>query len=312
MRQAWKCANCGFSQSKRPRSCPRCGLVQAGKWTHQKYEILEEYLHALSLIMRNRGYGHYFIDACAGSGIVEGYEENCTINGSPLRMAKTRDWVKNRIKDKTRKPSVQCRFIEVDPQIFKLLKASTVPFSDFVECIAGDCNKELPKVLDKVPNAFTFVYIDPFGLGDPVIQYDTVERVLERGFTELFIQFSWEGISRAAGLLKNVDHLDEKTRKQARSTIKTMNSYMKGIEWQDIWKRTPSWRRRKAILELYVSGLKTYYKHIEYVEIPIRSKRPEYYLIFTTRNPTGRKIMKGIIEKKRRMGATPLEKWFDA
>jgi three-Cys-motif partner protein len=295
---------------ERPRSCPRCGLIQAGKWTHQKYEILEEYCHPLSLIMRNQGYEHFFIDACAGSGIVQSRDENCTIDGSPLRMAKTRDWVQNRIKDKTREPSVQCKFIEIDPKTFKLLKASATPFSHFVECIQGDCNKELPQVLDKISDAFTFVYIDPFGLGDPVIRYETVERVLDRAFTELFIQFSWEGISRAAGLLKNVDHPDETIRKQARSTIETMNSYMKGTEWQNLWKRTPSWRRRKAILDLYLSGLRAHYEHIEYVEIPVRSKKPEYYLIFTTRNPTGRKIMKQIIEKKRRMGAAPLEKWF--
>ena len=311
MSHLWKCANCGFSQSERPRSCPRCGLVQAGKWTHQKYEILEGYCHPLSLIMRNQGFEHYFIDACAGSGVVQSCEKDCTIDGSPLKMAKTRDWVEKRIKDKTREPSVQCKFIEVDPKTFKLLKASMTSFSHFVECIHGDCNSELSRVLDRIPNAFTFVYIDPFGLGDPVIRYETVERVLERGFTELFIQFSWEGVSRSAGLLKNIDHPDETIRKRARSTIKTMNSFMRGTEWQEIWKRTPSWQRRKAILNLYLSGLRAHYKHIECTEIPVMSKQPEYYLIFTTRKPTGRNIMKDIIQAKRRMGSATLEKWFD-
>jgi len=310
MRQKWKCVNCGLERDERPRACPKCGLVQAGKWTHQKYGILEEYCHPLCLIMRNQGIEHYCIDACAGSGVVQLFEKPELTDGSPLIMAKTRGWVENTIKDKTKQPSVQCKFIEVDSNTYELLKKHIAPYLEFVECINDDCNKELPLCLDKIPNAFTLVYIDPFGLGDPVIQYETLEQVLDRSFTELFIHFSWEGISRAAGQLENVDHPNETIRKAARSTIETINSYMKGTQWQEIWKTQPSWRRRKAILELYLSGLKEHYKFIEYVEIPIGSKDPDYYLIFTTRNPTGSKIMKNIIEKKRRKGATPLEKWF--
>jgi three-Cys-motif partner protein len=307
----WKCANCGFQKDERLRSCPKCGLVQAGKWTHQKYEILEEYCHPLSLIMRNQGFEHYFIDACAGSGVVQRFDISSLVDGSPLIMTKTREWVENAIKDKTKQPSLQCKFVEVESKTFKLLERYTAPYSEFVECKEGDCNKEIPSMLDKIPSAFTFVYIDPFGLGDPVVRYETVEQVLDRSLTELFIHFSWEGISRAAGQLENIDHPNDRIRRVARSTVETINSYMKGTEWQEVWKSQPAWQRRKAILELYLSGLKTHYEFIEYVEIPVGSKDPDYYLVFTTRNPTGRKIMKDIINKKRRKGATPLEKWFE-
>lgn len=307
----WKCANCGFQKDERPRSCPKCGLVQAGKWTHQKYEILEEYCHPLSLIMRNQGFEHFFIDACAGSGVVQRFNVLELMDGSPLIMAKTREWVEGKIKDKTKQLSVRCKFIEVDSKTFKLLEGYVSPYSQFVECKQGDCNVELPLMLDKIPDAFTFVYIDPFGLGEPVIRYETLEKVLERGFTELFIHFSWEGLSRAAGQLENIDHFDETLKKAARSTVETINSYMKGTEWQEVWKSQPSWRRRRAILELYLSGLKTYYEFIEYIEVPVGSKDPDYYLVFTTRNSTGGKIMKDIIGKKRRKGAIPLEKWFE-
>lgn len=308
MVKVWKCANCGLQQSERPRVCPRCGLIQAGRWTHQKYEILESYCHPLCLIMRNQGFQHYAIDACAGSGVVQSWNTSL-IDGSPLIMAKTRDWVENKIKDKTKQPSVQCKFIEIDLKTFTLLKKSVAPYGS-VECINGDCNTELLSILDKISRAFTFVYIDPFGLGDPVIRYETVKQVLDRDFTELFIHFSWEGVSRAAGQLENIDHPNDVIRRTARSTIETMNSYMNGAEWQEIWRKTPSWNRREAILTLYISGLKSHYKHVECCEVPIRSKDPDYYLIFTTRNPTGYKIMKGVIEKKRRGGAVPLEKFM--
>lgn len=310
MMGAWKCANCGLQQEERPRSCPNCGLVQAGRWTFQKYQLLESYCHPLSLIMRNQGFQHYFIDACAGSGVVQDWKTNKLIDGSPMVMAKTREWVENKIKNKTKEPSVRCKFIEINPETYKILKRSTTPYQDFAECIPGDMNRELDKILGVIPGAFTFVYIDPFGLGDPVIRYETVERVLKRKFTELFIHFSWEGLSRAAGQLQNIDHPDETERKKARSTVETINSYMQGTEWQDVWKRTPSWLRRKAIVNLYISGLKAYYDFPEPIEMPVGSKKPIYYLIFTTRNETGRKIVKDIIGTMRRKGVEPLERWF--
>jgi len=82
----------------------------------------------------------------------------------------------------------------ISPDTYKILERSTTPHQNFVECTCGDMNQELDKILDVIPGAFTFVYIDPFGLGNPVILYETVERVLKREFTEFFIHFSWEGL----------------------------------------------------------------------------------------------------------------------
>lgn len=70
-------------------------------------------------------------------------------------MAKTREWVENAIKDKTKQPSLQCKFVEVESKTFKLLERYTAPYSEFVECKEGDCNKEIPSMLDKIPYAYT-------------------------------------------------------------------------------------------------------------------------------------------------------------
>lgn len=271
---------------------------------------MKGYCHPLSLIMRNQGFEHYFIDACAGSGVVQSRRTNELVDGSPLIMAKTRNWVENRIKDKTREPSVQCIFIENDANTFAHLERATTPYSHFIECIPGDANQQLDQVLNKISRAFAFVYIDPFGLGQPVIQYETVERVLERDFTELFIHFSWMGVSRMAGQLNNIDHPNQAMRKKALGNVKTLDLYLTK-KWREIERQNllPA-RRRKAYLELYESILKQYYERVEHVEIPIKSRNPVYYLFFTTRNKTGYGIMKDIIGKRRRRGAQPLDRFM--
>ena len=307
MSTRWECALCGCQRKERRKKwCPNCGLIQVGPATYQKYQILEDYCHPLSLIMRNQGYEHYFIDCCAGSGVVQAWSSNELIDGSPLIMAKTKDWVENKIRVKTKEPSVQCKFIECNSKVFKILEDQLESYSEFVECIQDDCNAELENIVDEISRAFAFVYIDPFGLGDPVIRHETVGQMIERKFTELFIHFSWQGVSRTTGQLTNIDHPDANRRKKARKTVETLNAHI-GTEWQEICKkRIPSSRRRDLILKSYVSKLQRHYRGIKYVEIPFNSKNPYYYLIFTTRNKTGYKIMEQIIEKKRREGVAPL------
>lgn len=307
----WSCANCSHTIEKRPsRKCGNCGLVLAGKWTHQKYEILEDYCHPLSLIMRNQEIPHYFIDACAGSGFVQSRRKDKLIDGSPLIMAKTRGYVDKTIKDKSKEPSVRCKFIERDKHTFKLLESFLEPHQNFVDCYKDDCNDILDDVLDEVAGAFAFVYIDPFGVGNPTIDHETIERVLERDFTELFLHFSWEAVSRMAGQLENINHTNDRRRETARTTVSSLDSLITE-EWREIERKNLSpHRRKKEYVELYESILSRYYSEIEKIRIPIGSKNPIYYLFFTTRNETGRKIMKSVMDRKKRKGAIPLDEFM--
>jgi len=221
----WDCLNCGSKSSEKPNFCRNCGLVQAGIGTHEKYQILEEYCHPFSLIMRSRQINHYFIDACAGSGRIQAYNKAEYLVGSPLIMAKTKDWVQEKIRDKSKSKHVNCIFIEINPKAFNLLEKCTCEFSG-CERILGDCNQMLPKVLDRLDGEkrkpFAFIYVDPFGLGDPPIMMDTLRRVLERDYTELFIQLSVDGLIRTSGWLKYLDSQDLQKRKKAKSYFNTL------------------------------------------------------------------------------------------
>jgi hypothetical protein len=62
-------------------TCASCGLVRIGPGTLDKYSLLSGYLPELSKIMRFNEYEHYFIDACAGSGVVYDRDRKITIDG---------------------------------------------------------------------------------------------------------------------------------------------------------------------------------------------------------------------------------------
>ena len=312
----WKCINCGSTSSERPTFCKDCGLVQAGVGTHEKYQILESYCHPLSLIMRNRKLDHYFIDACAGSGKVQAYRKDEYLDGSPLIMSKTRDWVEEKIRDKSKPKHVKCILIEVNPKTRNLLERWTCDFPD-CEIIPGDCNRELPKVLDRVDSEwwkpFAFIYVDPFGLGDPPIMMETLRRVLERDYTELFIQLSVDALIRASGWLKHLDSPDSEKRKKAESFCETVRLVIGDDRIEEFCEKWSRWRegeKESKTLQYYVSGLCNYYPHVECVGIPVGSKSPVYYLVYTSRNETGKKIMQGIIMTAKRKGTESLERWF--
>lgn len=265
--------------------------------------------------MRNQNINHYFIDACAGSGKVQAYHKNEFLEGSPLIMAKTRKWVEEKIRDKESDKQARCIFIEVNRMAYELLGKSTSDFSD-CERILGDCNEVLPRVLDRLDSEswkpFAFIYVDPFGLGDPPIMIDTLRRVLERDYTELFIQFTVDGLIRASGWLKYLNSRDLKKKRKAESFCETLRLVIGDDRINEFREKWFGWRegeKESKALQYYVSGLCRYFPHVECVGIPIGSSSPVYYLLYTTRNETGRRIMQDIVTKARRKGSESLDKW---
>lgn len=266
--------------------------------------------------MRNRNLDHYFIDACAGSGKVQAYDKDEYLDGSPLIMAKTRDWVEEKIRDKTKTKDVKCIFIEVNRKTRILLEKWTCDLPD-CEIIRGDCNRELPKVLDRLDSKwwkpFAFIYVDPFGLGDPPIMMETLRRVLERNYTELFIQLGVDALIRTSGWLKHLDSRDPQQRKKAESFCETLSLVIGDDRIEEFCEKWLRWRegdKESKALQYYVDGLCNYFPHVECVGIPVGSKRPVYYLVYTTRKEVGRKIMRKIITTAKRKGTESLERWF--
>lgn len=313
----WKCVKCDHESTDRPTTCIKCGLVQAGTGTREKYTILKDYCKPLSLIMRNRNLEHYFIDACAGSGKVQARYRDELIDGSPLIMVKTQELVEETILNKNKSKHAQSIFIEINPKTHALLTSSLIGYSNY-KVIHGDCNQLLPNILDNIKsknwNPFCFIYIDPFGFGSPVIRMETLKGILERDYTELLINLDMNAYIRSAGNLVNLNSHNNRKKKLAKSHYKTLELVLGGDRIQDFCNNWSKWligMKEKKCLEYYLEGLKGYYTYIQYIEIPAGSRSPVYYLVFATRNATGNNIMKGIMQKARRRGAISLDKFFN-
>ena len=50
-----------------------------GEWTHQKLDILEDYLNAYTTALKNQHFRLLYIDAFAGTGYVELHGRGCQI-----------------------------------------------------------------------------------------------------------------------------------------------------------------------------------------------------------------------------------------
>jgi len=255
-----------------------------------KYGILNDYLPALSTIVGKRGWPHWFIDACAGSGKVQ--IDNDLVDGSPLIMAKVRE--------KVQRPSLRCIFIERHEKTYDSLIEAIRPYSEFSECIHGDCNEKLFEKLGEIPDRhFAFIFLDPFGLGDPIIKRETVTKLMERPSTEILMTLSWKGISQVGGYAFKRYDFDER----ARAMAETLDTFFGGREgWWGIESSyyPHPYQKRRVYLELYKQELQRHYDYVEDIEVPPGSSNPVYYLIFTTRHPKGQEIIQYTLAKWRR------------
>ena len=195
------------------------------------------------------------------------------------------------------KPTLDCVFIERNKKRARMLKNI---LSEYDNCsvVQGDCNEVLKNYLND--GKFSFVYVDPFGTGEPTIRRNTLENILKRKNTELFLHYSSQAVSRTVGRWKEC--MKKGNYSTADSVKETLDQYIPG--WQEVEDK-----KKKSFLELYEKNLRAHYENVEKTEIPINSKNPYYYLFFTTRNNIGAKIMKDIINRERKNGLRSLDEF---
>ena len=128
---------------------------EVGSWTQDKLKILQQYL-PVYLLATTRALEGIYIDAFAGPGLNRLRGKSRTIDGSPLIAldACARNGMKfDRLFFIERDPAVAAELRDVLKTRDKTQRASV---------ISGDVNKELPKLITKIPRRSpTFVFVDP-------------------------------------------------------------------------------------------------------------------------------------------------------
>jgi three-Cys-motif partner protein len=169
-----------------------------GEWSEDKLAILQEYLHAYSVIMnkyKNLGYfsAYHYVDAFSGAVLAEpkrrnGDKDEATrfIEGSPLRALQTEP------------PFDVCWFIELSAGRSQRLAELVKQFPERdIRVVRGDCNAVL---LDKIIPVITrnsrqrgVVFLDPYGLH---IRWETIKALAAAGTLDILVNFSIMSLTR--------------------------------------------------------------------------------------------------------------------
>lgn len=153
---------------------------------------------------------------------------------------------------------------------------------------------------------FAHFFIDPFDMGHPPIQSETVSICLKRPNTELVLFFPWEQVvSRLAGYVGIEEPEDTHI-----TGMESLTSLYFGDEsWKKIEHNLPSQKkrttedkikRRQKYVELYKEKLETIFKGVNYVEIPMNSDRPKYFLFFAANQITQPQIFMNQVDRTRK------------
>lgn len=254
---------------------------EVGSWTQDKLKILRQYL-PVYLLATTKALERIYIDAFAGPGLNRLRGRNLTIDGSPLIALDAR--ARNGTKFD------RLFFIERDPAVAAELRGvlKTRDKTQRASVIDGDVNKELPRLITKLPlRSPTFVFVDPEGI-EP--QWTTIEAIAPWR-TELLINFPL-GMS----INRNPDSAK-------------VTAYFGTDEWREVWSSTRPGRSR-AVLQLYKERLrKLGYKYTTEDDRLIKTSggRRLYYLVFVSKVVPAKTIMNWVLRQPDSAGQTRMD-----
>jgi three-Cys-motif partner protein len=271
-------------------------LDKIGFWSEIKLEIIKEYAHAFTTIMKSQDWckGYEYIDAFAGAGIHISKKTGEFVPGSPLNALE----IKN--------PFTEYHYIDVDKQKIEIL-ASITQDQQNVHIYSEDCNEALTK---KVFPTLTWenkkralCILDPYGLH---LHWETIMEAAKLKTTEIFLNFPLMDMNRNV-LYKDLLSADAEQ-------IERMNRFCGTEEWQEILYKEDNqmnlfgdtyrvkivdsnaklgdWFKKERLQK--VAGFK-------FVSEPVLMRNSKgghlFFLFFASHNDTGRKIVDEIFNK---------------
>jgi len=279
-----------------------------GPWARQKLDGLEAYLNAYTTALKNQDFELIFIDAFAGAGrskirdVWDGADEADVllfdddfviaeeqfIEGSPRRALSLQ------------RPFDKHFFFDADVARAQLLNDLKTEYPGRqIDVRVGDANhliQELAPSLDKRMNRGV-AFLDPYG---PHLEWQTIEALGRTGKFEVIINFPL-GMAINRLITRNGD-IPNRWRRG-------LNACFGCSEWEqlvyreqtDLFGGTIKEKvddAAKRLLDLYVSRLKTVFRHVATPSAVRNTKgAPIYYMLWAGPHPLGYKIADYILSK---------------
>lgn len=263
------------------------GILKIKPHTLHKYNILHKYLRVCK-VFNDKYHNFVYVDTHGGSGrvLLEGKTDEY-VDGSPLIVAHYDDtW--------------PCHICEIDPQTYKALEESVCGCEN-VRTYYGDCNDIIYEILKTIDpwKKFILFYVDPSrlvysrsdGFSCNQLRHETIRAITRFPRTELLLNFPLEAILRCAG-----DFFKNPEEPRAIANGERVSIFMGTETWKELPRKN---RTPRDFLELYMREMLEAYKYKgAYMVRSTEKNLPLYYLVYSTHNYTGAKIMRAIMNKE--------------
>ncbi len=171
--------------------------IFGNSWTKEKLDLIDKYLNAYTIALKNMPFKKIYIDAFAGTGEIE-------TNGGEFLSGSTKRALSTTV------PFDHYYFIEYSSskcQVLRQMVKNEFPqLEDRVTILCGDANEKLDviiKGIDWVKNR-ALLFLDPFATQ---VQWETLEKVARTKAIDMWYLYPFSALNR---LLKNEgDTIDE-------------------------------------------------------------------------------------------------------
>ena len=195
-----------------------------GKWTHQKLEILENYLDAYTTALKNQPFKLLYIDAFAGTGYVEFQEEDAKyfIRGSAARAVRINDKAFDRL-----------IFVEKDSDRCLELENLKREHSDRdIQIENLDANDYLSNLQRDWIKWRGVLFLDPFATQ---VQWSTIETIASFNALDTWILFPTSAVTRMLPTSKKPDDISS-------GWVDRLTRVYGDESWRDLYQQSPQMR----------------------------------------------------------------------
>ena len=259
------------------------------KQTEMKHKVFSYYMPIWLQVLNKWNKNLNYIDGFGGIGAYHNDEDLKSNNyisnkyGSPvLSILKILELEKDK---KINKANV----IVIDEDhnnlenVKNILKFHEIDVSKKILFIEGDFDNEINKILDKIDKiAPTFFLLDPFGISG--IKLSTIKRIMERGKTEILLNFMYNTLQRF------VSHPNEKINK-------IYDEYFGGDEWRKCTEKRLT-EKENELVSIFRKNCKIFCKFVYPFKLKFPNKNQTYYYLFhLTQHRKGCSLMKDSFAK---------------
>lgn len=158
-----------------------------GPWTQEKLNIFNDYLVAYLTALKNQKFKKVYIDAFAGTGVIETSDGSQHLAGSAKRaLAAEQSFDKYFFIEKDQK--------KVD-ELLRMVEENFPNRKALVDIRCGDANEKLEEVIKEVNWTFSrgLLFLDPFSTQ---VNWTTLQRVASTHSIDVWYLFPFEALNR--------------------------------------------------------------------------------------------------------------------